>query len=314
MKKFYYFSKSKLKFVEIRDFYRNFIFLIFFCSLIISFFIFGAYFITKEFLNPDAEVRALEAENRELKLHINEFVGKFKEFETELDQLSGTSNNLRLSANLEPLTEEERNVGIGGRKFNRTSFSNSDDVRKILNSLSNYIDDLEVKISMEKNNYNEIETKFEENSRLYDALPAIKPSEGRYGDRFGMRFHPILKIRRMHHGVDIISNTGTPVYAPGEGVVKSIGNKGGYGKTIVIDHGFGYETLYSHLSKYIIKKGQRVKRGDLIALSGRSGKLATGPHLHYEVKHNGISLNPRNFIFDDVKIFEVNPDVQKNQE
>lgn len=312
MKKFYYFSKSKLKFVEIRDFYRKFVFLILFCSLIISFFIFGAYFITKEFLNPDAEVRALEAENRELKFHIEEFVVKYKEFESELDKLSETNNNLRLSANLEPLTEEERNVGIGGRIFNRTSFSNSEDVGAIINSLSKYIDDINVKISVEKNNYDEIELKFADNSKLFDAIPALKPAKGRYGDRFGMRFHPILKIRRMHHGVDILANTSTPVYAPGGGVVESIGSKGGYGKTIIIDHGFGYKTLFSHLSIYKIKKGQKIKRGDLIALSGRSGKLATGPHLHYEVKHNGISLNPRNFIFDDVKIFEVNPDVQNN--
>lgn len=311
MKKFYYFSKSKLKFVEIREFHRKFVFLILFCSLIISFFIFGAYFITKEFLNPDAEVRVLEAENRELKFHINEFVTKYKEFESELDVLSETNNILRLKANLDPLTEEERNVGIGGRIFSRTSFSNSKEVGIIVNSLSRYIDDIDVKISVEKNNYSVIEKKFAENSKLYDAIPALKPSAGRYGDKFGMRFHPILKIRRMHHGLDILSNTGTPVYAPGGGIAESVGRKGGHGKTIVINHGFGYKTLFSHLSKYNIKKGQKIKRGDLIALSGSTGKLATGPHLHYEIKHNGISLNPRNFIFDDVKIFEVNPDVQK---
>ncbi len=310
MKKFYYFSKSKLKFVEIREFYRKFVFLILFCSLIISFFIFGAYFITKEFLNPDAEVRALEAENRELKFHIKQFVTKYNEFESELDKLSETNNTLRLSANLDPLTEEERNVGIGGRIFTRTSFSNSEDVGVLINSLSKYIDDIDVKISMEKNNYGEIEAKFEENSKLYDVIPAIKPAEGRFGDKFGMRFHPILKIRRMHHGVDILVYTGTPVYAPGGGVVESVGWKGGHGRTVVINHGFGYKTLFSHLSQYKVKKGQKLQRGDLIALSGKSGKLATGPHLHYEVKHNGISLNPRNFIFDDVKIFEVNPDVQ----
>jgi murein DD-endopeptidase MepM/ murein hydrolase activator NlpD len=312
MKKFYYFSKSKLKFVEIRDFHRKFVFLILFCSLIISFFIFGGYFIAKEFLNPDAEVRALEAENRELKFHIKQFVAKFNEFESELDRLSETNNTLRLSANLDPLTAEERNVGIGGRIFTRTSFSNSEDVGVVINSLSKYVDDIDVKISMEKNNYQQIESKFEENSKLYDVIPAIKPSDGRFGDRFGMRFHPILKIRRMHHGVDILVNTGTPVYAPGGGIVESVGWKGGHGKTVVINHGFGYKTLFSHLSNYKVKKGQKLTRGDLIALSGKSGKLATGPHLHYELKHNGISLNPRNFIFDDVKIFEVNPDVQNN--
>ncbi|MBN1300266.1 MAG: M23 family metallopeptidase [Melioribacteraceae bacterium] len=119
-----------------------------------------------------------------------------------------------------------------------------------------------------------------------------------------MRYHPILKIRRMHYGIDILANRGTEVYAPGAGVVEFVGRKGGHGNTVIINHGFGYKTLYAHLSKFKVKKGQSVKRGDLIALSGSSGSLATGPHLHYEVTHNGIALDPRNFIFDDVKIFE----------
>ncbi|MCK5087398.1 MAG: M23 family metallopeptidase [Melioribacteraceae bacterium] len=112
----------------------------------------------------------------------------------------------------------------------------------------------------------------------------------------------------MHNGVDVLSKTGTEVFAPGNGRVTFLGRKGGFGKTIEIDHGFGYKTLYGHLSRYKVKKGQRVKRGDLIALTGGSGSLSTGPHLHYEVRHNGIALNPKNFIFDDVKIFEINSD------
>jgi murein DD-endopeptidase MepM/ murein hydrolase activator NlpD len=119
-----------------------------------------------------------------------------------------------------------------------------------------------------------------------------------------MRYHPILKRRRMHHGLDFLSNTGEEVFSPGSGIVTYVGRKGGYGKIIRINHGFGYETLYAHLSKYKVKKGQRVKRGELIALSGNSGSLSTGPHLHYEVRHKGVSLNPRNFIFDDIRLFD----------
>ncbi|MCK5456006.1 MAG: M23 family metallopeptidase [Melioribacteraceae bacterium] len=175
----------------------------------------------------------------------------------------------------------------------------------VITSLQKSIDHAKMKIEFEKNNYNEIETAFNENQKLYDAIPAIKPSEGNYGDRFGVRFHPILKIRRMHNGVDMLSNIGTPVYAPGAGKVEFVGRKGGFGKTIIVNHGFGYKTLYGHLSKYKVKRGQRIERGDLIALTGSSGKLSTGPHLHYEVRHNGIALNPRNFIFDDVNIFDL---------
>jgi murein DD-endopeptidase MepM/ murein hydrolase activator NlpD len=125
-----------------------------------------------------------------------------------------------------------------------------------------------------------------------------------------MRRHPILKIKRMHNGLDFIAYYNTPVYAPGGGIVEYVGRRGGFGKMVVINHGFGYKTRYAHLNKYKVKKGQKVKRGDLIALSGNSG-LSTGPHLHYEIRHNGIALNPRNFIFDDIKIFEFAQNLNK---
>ena len=140
---------------------------------------------------------------------------------------------------------------------------------------------------------------------MYKSIPAILPSNGPIGDRFGMRLHPILKIRRMHPGIDIVVNTGTDVFASGDGKVVKVGRRGGYGLTIEIDHGFGYTSLYAHLSEVKVKKGQTVKRGDLVALSGKSGSLATGPHLHYEVRHNGVLLNPRNFIFSDVRAFDL---------
>lgn len=109
----------------------------------------------------------------------------------------------------------------------------------------------------------------------------------------------------MHNGVDIITDTGTKVYAPGAGVVSYAGWRGGYGLTLEIEHGFGYKTIYAHLESIKVKQGQHLQRGDFIALSGNSGKLSTGPHLHYEVRNNGVALDPRNFIYDDVNIFEV---------
>ncbi|MDX1701686.1 MAG: M23 family metallopeptidase, partial [Melioribacteraceae bacterium] len=130
------------------------------------------------------------------------------------------------------------------------------------------------------------------------------PVKSSIGDRFGMRFHPILKSRRMHHGLDFLCNTGAQVIAPGDGTITYVGRHGGYGKVIRINHGFGYETIYAHLSKYKVKKGQKVKRGDLIAISGNTGNLSTGPHLHYEVRHKGITLNPQNFIFENLRLFD----------
>jgi murein DD-endopeptidase MepM/ murein hydrolase activator NlpD len=315
MKKFYYFSKNKLKFVEVRNFQRKFVFLVIFFSFLISFLIFGSYFVIKEFINPDAEVKTLITENNELKTQLRSYSQKFDEFTSQMDELAKINNDIRLKVNLDPLSEEDRDIGTGGRILDNISLNSSSDVNDLITTLNAQVDEINAKFSFEKNNYNEIEETFEYNQKLFDAIPAIKPTEiGRFGDRFGMRMHPILKIRRMHYGQDIVVDRGTKVYAPGGGTIEFAGRKGGHGNTIIIDHGFGYKTLYSHLQKFKVKKGQKVKRGDLIALSGSSGKLATGPHLHYEVKHNGIALNPRNFIYDDVKIFELTQTENKSQE
>ncbi len=305
MKKYYYFSKNNLKFVEIKNYYRKFATLIFLLSLLTSFIVFGVYFVINETINPNSLVKSLRSENRSLKVKLESALSEFKVVNENLDSISIINNDLRLATNLEPIYDDQRDIGIGGSIFDNVDPTNSDEMQTVITSLQKSIDHAKMKIEFEKNNYNEIETAFTENQKLYDAIPAIKPCEGNYGDRFGIRFHPILKIKRMHNGVDMLSNIGTPVYAPGGGKVEYVGRKGGFGKTIIVNHGFGYKTLYGHLNKYKVKKGQRIKRGDLIALTGSSGKLSTGPHLHYEIKHNGIALNPRNFIFDDVNIFDL---------
>ncbi len=305
MKQFYYFSKNKLKFVEIKNFYRKFIFLILFFSTLISFLVFGTFFVINQIINPNAEVTRLQAENRALQNKLKSALVKYEQLDATLDKITKENNALRLAVNLDPIDVNNRVKGYGGAIFDDIPISNSEDVKKLVNKLNEKISEVAAEVNFEKNNYEEIKNKFEYNKKLYNAIPAIKPADGPYGDRFGMRWHPILKIRRMHTGIDILVNTGTPVYATGDGVVAFVGRRGGYGKVVEIDHGFGYLTLYAHLSKYFVRKGQKVKRGDKIALSGNTGRLSTGPHLHYEVRHNGIPLNPRNFIFDDVKLFDI---------
>jgi len=306
MKKYYYFSKSKLKFVEIENYRRKFVSLIVVSSLILSLFLFGTYFVLNSTLNPNSQLASLQDENHNLKLELAKVASGLRMFNKKLDSLSNENNDLRMVNNLEPITPEERNIGTGGSaEFANFDFSMSNEANDIIASLDNYVETIDAKIKLEEKNYDEIKATFAKNSKLYDAIPAIKPTIGNYGDRFGMRYHPILKIKRMHNGVDFLAYYNTPVYAPGGGTVEFVGRKGGFGRTIVINHGFGYKTLYAHLNKYKVRKGQKVKRGDLIGLTGSSGSLSTGPHLHYEVRHNGIALNPRNFIFDDVKIFEL---------
>ncbi len=302
MKHFYYFSKSKLKFVEIRNFRKKFLFLIGFFTIFFSFLIFSGYFIINEIINPNSQVTALKNENRELSNKFEELLSSFSTLNSELEKLKEKSDDLRLQANLPTLNN---NFGTGGSFFEEISPSNSRDVSELVSKLDNYVNDLSVRVKLESNNYSEIENAFKYNQKLYDALPAIKPCDGSYGDEFGMRLHPVLKIRRMHNGQDIICHTGTKIFVAGAGRVEFTGWRGGLGYTVIINHGFGYRTYYGHLSEILVKENQKLQRGDLLGLSGSTGKLSTGQHLHYEVRHNGIALNPRNFIYDDVDLFEI---------
>ena len=139
---------------------------------------------------------------------------------------------------------------------------------------------------------------------MFASIPAIKPCEGTIGaNGFGMREHPILGINRMHEGIDIITDVGTNVRTSGNGIVSFIGYRGGYGLTVEVEHNSGYKTIYAHLSRSLVTEGQKVSRGKVIALTGNSG-LSTGPHLHYEVHHDGIKLDPSQFFFDDLALFD----------
>lgn len=303
MKSYYYFSKSKLKFVEIKNFKKKLFIYVGIVALVFSFLLFGGFYYITSMLNPNSKIEELRAENELLRDKVDGLINNYQAFNEKLDSLSELNNNLRLSVNLESFSEEERDIGIGGSKlrdFNNFSFEG---IETRIDSIDLLVQNLNAKLNFEKESFEEIKTKVIENSSLYDAIPALRPAEGYFGDRFGMRKHPILNIRRMHNGIDIVCNIGTEVYATGNGVVTFARRNGTMGKMIKIDHGFGYKTVYGHLYRFKVKRGQKVKRGDLIALSGKSG-LSTGAHLHYEVYHNGIALNPRNFIYDDIELTE----------
>jgi murein DD-endopeptidase MepM/ murein hydrolase activator NlpD len=121
----------------------------------------------------------------------------------------------------------------------------------------------------------------------------------RMASGYGYRYHPILKYRKFHAGMDFSAKVGTPIYATGDGKVIKVIRSSSYGKYIVIDHGFGYETLYAHLNEFKVKKGDKVKRGEIIGLVGNTG-MSSGPHLHYEVHKNGKVVNPVNFYHNDL--------------
>ncbi|MEI8032037.1 MAG: M23 family metallopeptidase [Chlorobiaceae bacterium] len=132
---------------------------------------------------------------------------------------------------------------------------------------------------------------------FYSSIPNIKPVAGAVSSSFGSRFHPIYKVNLFHAGIDFASSEGSQVMTTGDGIVAFSGYDKGYGQKVIINHGFGYKTVYAHLSKTIVRQGQKVKRGEVIALSGNTG-LSTGPHLHYEVHKDNTIVNPTAYFFD----------------
>jgi murein DD-endopeptidase MepM/ murein hydrolase activator NlpD len=307
MKKYYYFSEKSLAFVELNRFKSKLIIYVSLASLFFTTLLFGGYFLITAVTNTRGDLASVKNENRHLKSKLVELTDKYESLRENLSQLGDKTENLRIAANLEPISDDEKLLGVGGGSFdNSIDFLITSDY---LERAVSFIDNIATRFEFEKLQYEEIAKKMKTNESLFESIPAIVPAKGDYiGSRFGVRTHPILKIRKMHTGIDFVANIGTPVYATGKGKVVFVGRNGGYGLEVRIDHGFGYRTLYAHLSKVLVKRGQKVKRGDLIAKSGNSG-LSTGPHLHYEISHNGKKLNPSQFFFDDLGFVEL---TQKN--
>jgi murein DD-endopeptidase MepM/ murein hydrolase activator NlpD len=304
MQKIYYFSKTKLQYVEVPNFNKKMAFLFAVSVMVCSFLLHTGYEYIYSIKNPSKDISTLKKENNVLKNKLSETLAMYTSLDMRIDSLSVMSTVLRTGVNLPQISEEERELGIGGGSFdNYTDFLISTDNLDFKKSLE-FVDQVATKLKFEKANYEEISVKLLENKKLYECIPAVKPAKGPLtAHGFGMRIHPILNRLRMHEGVDIVANTGTPVIATGKGQVEYVGYRGGFGLTVEINHGFGYRTLYAHLSKALVKRGAKVSRGDLIAKTGNTG-LSTGPHLHYEVEHKGVKQDPEKFIFDSFSLFK----------
>ena len=174
---------------------------------------------------------------------------------------------------------------------------------KIVADITNKVDVLRKQIYVQSKSFDELMAAAKENETRLEYIPAIQPVLNqdlkRMASGYGWRMDPVYHVRKFHQGMDFSAPTGTDVYATGNARVTFSGWKSGYGNTIVLDHGFDYETLYAHLSKRNVYKGQKVKRGDVIALVGNTGK-STGAHLHYEVRYKGRPTNPQNYYFRDL--------------
>ena len=222
-----------------------------------------------------------------------ELLDRITQLENELKLIEEKDLELRTYATLAPLSDDVKAQGVGGSEVdaNKNAFDNSS-----IMFLKEKVDSLAFAVNIQKDSFNTIFNKIKSNEKMYRHIPSISPVKGYIGSKYGYRTDPIDGKRRMHSGLDFPVNLNTDVVATGDGVVTKAQYDSGWGRYIKIDHGYGYETVYAHLWKINVKKGQKVKRGDKIGKSGNSGRAA-GFHLHYEVHKNNKTVDPLNYFF-----------------
>lgn len=254
-----------------------------------------------------------------LEQQIDNYKLKYSLVGRELNSKAAALNSFRQSddrryrpiLDMESVPESYRQAGAGGvDKFNDLmGYTNSD----LIISYRSKIEELKRKANIQKESFESIKEMSAEWKYEIDHQPAISPVNVKYGISDGFRFrkvHPVLGVPRMHYGLDFHVPYGTDVYATGDGkVIESGWDSGGFGNCVVIDHGFGLQTTYGHLSKMKVSVGEKVKRGDLIGQSGSTG-ISSGPHLHYQIDQFGQHKNPINFFNNDITTEEFNEMIQ----
>jgi len=245
----------------------------------------------------------LEREIAQYKMQYEIMNERLDQFTKVLESIEDRDDNIyRTIFEAEPIPREQRKAGIGGAdRYN--SLKGYENSTTIINTAKK-LDQLSRELYIQSKSFDDVYKMAKDKARMLASIPAIQPVPNkdlkRIASGFGYRIHPIYKTLRMHTGIDFSAPIGTPIYASGDGVVEHLKSKmTGYGKVMIIDHGYGYESLYAHMNKILVKPGDKVKRGQLIGYVGNTGR-STGPHLHYEVRKNGKPVNPVHYFFQDL--------------
>lgn len=274
-------------------------------SALFGFLMFVILLNTPYFETPKDRLQAREIDN--LKLHYAILNKKIDELNAVTAAIEDRDNNLyRTYFNTAPISDADRKAGF--KTKNRYAELEGFDNSALVKNTTERVDILSKALAIQSKSLDEILQLAKAKDHLLSAIPAIQPVKNenlkRMASGFGYRSDPFTKVRKMHEGMDFTAKTGTPIYATGDGVVAKADNTAsGFGNHIVIRHGYGYETLYAHLSKYKARAGQRVKRGDIIGYVGSTGR-SEAPHLHYEVHKNNKAVNPLNFYYGNISAVE----------
>jgi len=297
-KTFYHFNTNTLSFekvkLSVKDIVKRVLWL--FASALT----FAVIFIWIAFYLIDSpKEKMLQQENEQLKEQLREMDNKLDLMSEAMSDIENRDDNIyRVIFEADPMPVEERYPKLYDQ--NQVGVGNTDALA-LLQDVSGKANQLLVRLSAQSHSFDTLAEIAQRKSDMLTSIPAIRPLKGvkTISSGFGGRYHPILKTIRMHTGVDLSAPKGTPVYATADGVVSREKGGSGYGIVVILNHGYSYQTLYAHLSKKVVKPGQKVKRGQLIGYVGNTG-LSFGTHLHYEVIKNGVKVNPVHYFFDDI--------------
>jgi len=298
----YKFNKKSLQFEEVKATLKTRIFKALY--IISTGLVFATVVIALAYTFVDSpKEKMLKRENQMLVEKHRDFQENVDRMELALTDMADRDDNIyRVILEAEPIPTAVRKAGFGGtdRYSKYEGYKSSDLVKNTAKKL----DILHSQLVVQSKSFDEVYEKAKNKEEMLQHIPAIQPVANknlkRLSSYYGYRTDPIYKVRKFHPGLDFSAPTGTEVYSTGDGkVIEVTKSRRGYGNKIVIDHGYGYKTMYAHLNKFNIKKGDRVKRGQVIGFVGNTGK-STAPHLHYEIRKNDKKVNPIYYFFNDL--------------
>lgn len=251
---------------------------------------------------PSPKQKMQERENEWMKYQVEIMNKKLEQMQLVLSEIQKRDDNLyRTIFEAEPIPDEIRKAGFGGvdRYKELEGYENS----QLIIESTKKLDRISRQLYIQSKSFDDIMKMAKNKEQMLSCIPAIQPISNKDLKHepcgYGMRMHPIYKYQKFHAGMDFTANIGTKIYATGDGVVEKVEYGSGYGNYVIINHGYGYQTLYAHMHKMTVHAGQKVKRGELIGYVGNTG-LSVGPHLHYEVHKNGDPVNPVHYYYNDL--------------